>query len=122
MTLDQPRASMPAILGRYVTADRCRLLNVLASSCYCVVSQVIVGADNPEPVPNAGTKSCDDKPCRYSSGNTSVIFDDSLHHAGRITDENRRRSPVATSTRVSLTRGPTTSTAPDDVSTRRGTA
>jgi hypothetical protein len=63
-----------------VHADRSRLPNVFASSCHWLVSRVIVGADSPDPVPRnpskAGTKSRDDKPCRYSSGNTSVIFGD----------------------------------------------
>jgi len=84
---------------------------------------VITAADSPDPVPrklsSAGAKSCDDKPCKYSSGNTSLIFGDLRHHAGRIADENRLRSP-ASSTRLSLTRGAATSTAPAAVSTRRG--
>ena len=54
----------------------------------------------------------EDRPCRYSSGSTSVIFGDLRHHAGRIAEENRCRSPVSSSTRLSLTRGATTSTAP----------
>jgi hypothetical protein len=43
-------------------------------------------------------------------------------HAGRITEANRRRSPVTSSTRLSLTRGARSSTAPDEVNTCRGTA
>jgi hypothetical protein len=58
-----------------------------------------------------------DKPCRYNSGRTSVIFGDLRHHAGRITEANRRRSPLTSSTRLSLTRGARTSTAPEQVST-----
>ena len=58
---------------------------------------------------SAGTKSHDDRPCRYSSGSTSVIFGDLRHHAGRIAEANRCRSPVTSSTRLSLTRGAATS-------------
>jgi hypothetical protein len=87
---------------------------------------MIVAADSPESVPrkpsNAGTKSLLDKPCRYSSGNTSVIFGDLRHHAGRIAEENLLRSPVISSTRLSLTRGARTPTAPADVSTWRSSA
>jgi hypothetical protein len=86
----------------------------------------MVGADRPDPVPrnpsNAGTKSCVDNPCRYSNGNTSLIFGDLRHHAGRITEANRFRSPVVSSMRLSLTRGALTSTAPDEVNTCRVSA
>jgi hypothetical protein len=44
------------------------------------------------------------------------------HHAGRIIEANRRRSPLTPSMRLSLTRGATTSTAPALVSTSRGCA
>ena len=58
---------------------------------------LITGADSPavEPrnCPSAGTKSPVDSPCRYSSGNTSVIFGVLRHHGGRIAEANRRRSP-----------------------------
>jgi hypothetical protein len=57
-----------------------------------VVSRVIVAADRPASVPrkpsSAGVKSLLDKPCRYSSGNTSVIFGDLRHQAGRTAEEN----------------------------------
>jgi hypothetical protein len=83
-------------------------------------------ADRPDPLPrklsSAGTKSWLDNPCRYSSGSTSLIFGDLRHQAGRIAEANRLRSPVTSSTRLSLTRGATTSTAPAEVSTRRGCA
>src|SRR6185436_18304370 len=59
-----------------------------------------------------GTKSPEDNPWRYSSGNTSVIFGVLRHHGGRIAEANRARSPVSGSVRRSLTRGATTSTAP----------
>jgi hypothetical protein len=42
------------------------------------------------------------------------------HHGGRIADENRVRSPVASSTRLSFTLGAFTSTAPPAVVTFRG--
>jgi hypothetical protein len=87
------------------------------------VSRLTTGADSPaeEPRnwPSAGTKSPEDRPCRYSNGSTSVIFGVFRHHGGRIAEENRIRSPVAGSARLSLTRGATTSTAPALVSTSR---
>jgi hypothetical protein len=86
-----------------------------------------LAAGSPASVPrkpsNAGKKSLLDRPCRYSSGNTSVIFGDLRHHAGRIAEEeNLLRSPVVSSTRLSLTRDARTSTAPADVSTWRSSA
>ena len=75
-----------------------------------------VAADNPASEPRncskAGAKSELDSPCRYSSGNTSATFGDFLAHAGRIADANRRRSPVASSIRLSLTRGARTGGSP----------
>jgi hypothetical protein len=41
-------------------------------------------------------------------------------HGGKIAEENRFRSPVSGSVRLSLTRGAVTSTAPALVSTSRG--
>jgi hypothetical protein len=86
-----------------------RLPNALASSCHCAVSRVTVAADRPAAEPrncsNAGTKSPEDRPCRYSSGNTSATPGDFRAHAGRIAEENRLRSPVTSSMRLSLTRG-----------------
>ena len=88
---------------------RSSVLNARASSCHCVVSRVIVAADSPASEPrncsNAGPKSLLDRPCRYSSGNTSATRGDFRDHAGKIAEENRRRSPVASSMRLSLTRG-----------------
>ncbi|QTJ66333.1 hypothetical protein HYG77_12455 [Rhodococcus sp. ZPP] len=53
-----------------------RMLNALASSCQCLVVQVMVAVDRPlllpRNCPNAGPKSEDDKPCRYSSGITAA--------------------------------------------------
>jgi hypothetical protein len=102
------------------------LANALASSCHCTVNRVIVAADSPAPLPrnpsSAGTKSELDNPCKYNSGSTSLTFGDFRHHAGRIIDPNRRRSPVTSSTRLSLARGAVTSTAPAEVSTCRGSA
>jgi hypothetical protein len=42
------------------------------------------------------------------------------HQGGRIAEENRLRSPVASSTRLSFTRGAFTSTTPAAVVTFRG--
>jgi len=85
---------------------------------------VITAADSPaaEPRnwPRAGTKSPDDSPCRYGSGSTSVIFGVFPAHGGKIVEENRFRSPVTGSVRLSLTRGTVTSTAPALVSISRG--
>src|SRR5512132_1820438 len=73
--------------------------------CHCAVSRVIVAADRPAEEPrncsNAGPKSELDKPCRYSSGITSATCGDFLAHAGRIAEENRLRSPVSASMRLS---------------------
>jgi hypothetical protein len=41
------------------------------------------------------------------------------HHGGKIADENRIRSPVTGSARLSFTRGTVTATAPALVSTSR---
>ena len=88
------------------------------------MSRVIVAADNPAADPQncsrAATKSPLDNPCRYNKGSTSATCGDFRAHAGRIADENRRRSPVASSTRLSLTRGARTGTAPAAVATSRG--
>jgi hypothetical protein len=83
----------------------------------------MVAADRPAPEPrncsSAGPKSDVDNPCRYSNGSTSLTFGDFLDQAGRIAEENRFRSPVASSTRLSLTRGCRTTTAPAAVVTSR---
>ncbi len=76
-------------------------------------------AEEPRNWPSAGTKSPLDSPCRYSSGSTSVIFGVFRAQAGKIAEENRCRSPVTGSVRLSLTRGAVTSTAPALVSTSR---
>lgn len=53
-----------------------RLPNALGSSCHCAVSLVAVAADRlaaePKTCSNAGTKFPEDRPARYSSGNTSA--------------------------------------------------
>ena len=104
-------------------AARDRLLNTVASSCQSLVNLVIVAAESPWLVPrnwvNAGAKSEDDRPCRYSSSSTSATRGDFLAHAGRIAEPNRFRSPVASSTRLSLTRGSRTGIAPAAVVTSR---
>jgi len=96
---------------------------VVASSCHWLVNRVIVAADKPAADPQncsrAGTKSPDDRPCRYNSGNTSATCGDLRVHAGRIADANRRRCPVASSMRLSFTRGAFTGTAPAAVATWR---
>jgi hypothetical protein len=85
---------------------------------------VIVAADKPPSEPrncsNAGPKSELDKPCRYNSGNTSATRGDFRDQAGRMAEENRVRSPVTGSIRLSLTRGCRTRTAPAAVITSRG--
>ena len=50
----------------------------------------------------------------------TVLRDRPSAHGGKIAEENRFRSPVARSVRLSLTRGTVTSTAPALVSTSRG--
>lgn len=98
-------------------------MNAAASSCQSFVSRVIVAADRPAPEPrnwvSAGPKSPLDRPCRYSSGNTSATFGDFLAQAGRIAEANRCRCPVLGSTRLSLTRGARTGIAPAAVVTSR---
>jgi hypothetical protein len=49
-----------------------------------------------------------------------VIFGVLRAHGGKIAEENRFRSPVTGSVRLSLTRGAVTATAPALVSTPRG--
>ena len=85
-----------------------------------VITELDSPADEPRNCPNAGPKSPLDSPCRYNSGNTSLIFGVLRHHGGRITEVNRARSPVSGSTRRSLTRGAWTCTAPALVKTSRG--
>ena len=60
-----------------------------------------------------------DNPCRYSNGSTSATRRLLHDQAGRIAEENRRRSPVVSSMRLSLTRGARTGTAPAAVLTSR---
>ena len=97
--------------------------NAFASSCHWPVSRVIVAADRPAADPqncsNAGAKSPLDRPCRYNKGSTSATCGDLRAHAGRIADANRIRCPVASSMRLSLTRGAWTGTAPAAVATSR---
>src|SRR6266567_2003291 len=62
-------------------------------------------AGEPRNWPSAGTKSPQDRPCRYSSGSTSVTFGVLRAQAGRIAEENRARCPVTGSVRLSFTRG-----------------
>ncbi len=76
-------------------------------------------AEEPRNWPRAGTKSPDDRPCRYSSGSTPVIFGVLRAHGGTIAEQNRLRSPLTGPVRLSLTRGTVTSIAPALVSTTR---
>lgn len=103
--------------------ERSRSPKVFASSCHWAVRRVIVVAESPALEPRnccrAGPKSPLDRPCKYSSGSTSVICGDLRDHAGMIDDENLCRSAVSASTRLSLTRGAVTVTAPAAVSTSR---
>ena len=77
-------------------------------------------AELPRNWPSAGTKSPLDRPCRSSSGSTSVIFGVFRAHGGTIAELNRFRSPVSGSVRLPLTHGTVTSIAPALVSTSRG--
>ena len=118
------RRTMPSA-HRYTksTPDKSRSANACCSAFQVSVSLVIVEADRPlvlpRNCPRAGTKSPDESTCRYSSGSTSPIFGVLRAHGGKIDDENRCRSPVSGSTRLSLTRGAVTSTAPALVVTVR---
>src|SRR6266702_8821429 len=101
-------------------------MNAAASAFHVSVSLVITEEDRPagEPRnwPSAGAKSPEDRPCRYSSGSTSVTCGVLRAHGGKIAEENLIRPPVPGSVRLSLTRGAVTSTAPALVSTVRGSA
>lgn len=57
---------------------------------------------------------------QVGSGSTSVIFGDLRHQGGRIAEENRLRSPVVSSTRLSFTLGAFTSITPAVVVTFLG--
>jgi hypothetical protein len=96
------------------------------SSCHWVVNRVITDGDNPAWLPknsvSAGAKSPVERPCRYSSGNTSATFGDLRDQGGTIELRNRLRAPVSGSTRRSFTRGARTSTAPAEVVIVRGRA
>src|SRR3974377_1835445 len=98
-------------------------MNAAASAVHVWVTFVTVDDDNPALLPrnwpSAGTKSPDDRPCRYSSGSTSLTCGVLRAHGGRIAELNRIRSPVSGSARLSFTRGAVTSTAPALVSTVR---
>jgi hypothetical protein len=101
-------------------------MNAAASALQVSVSFVTVEDDSPALLPrncpSAGTKSPDDRPCRYSSGSTSLTWGVLRAHGGRIAEENRIRCPVPGSVRLSFTRGAVTSTAPALVTTVRGSA
>src|SRR5262249_16606781 len=110
------------------TPDRSRSAKARCSALQVSVSRVITGPDRPaeEPRnwPSAGTKSPDDRPCRYSTGSTSVIFGVFRAHGGKIAEPHRFRSHAALSAvaawvRVSLPRGTVTSTEPALVSPSR---
>src|SRR5262249_32142268 len=96
-------------------------MNAAASAVHVSVSLVTVDDDSPagEPGnwPSAGTKSPLDSPCRYSPGSTSDTCGVLRAHGGKIAEENRIRSPVSGSVRLSFTRGAVTATAPALVST-----
>jgi len=85
-------------------------MNARCSSCHRTVSRVITDGDNPAELPknsvNAGTKSPVDRPCRYSSGSTSLTFGDLRHHGGTIDERNRLRCPEPASTRRSFPSAP----------------
>src|SRR6266705_1330797 len=60
------------------TSERSRCPKASRSACHWVVSRVTTEADRPAAEPNssvnAGTKSLELSPCRYSSGSTSATF------------------------------------------------
>src|SRR5258708_13993386 len=101
-------------------------MNAAASALHVSVSLVTVEEDSPacEPrnCPSAGTKSPDDRPCRYKSGSTSLTCGVLRAHGGRIAELNRFPWPVAGSVRLSLTPGALTSTPPPPLSTVPGSA
>jgi hypothetical protein len=83
------------------------------------------GADEGDEVwrvdhPPAGLRRFDELERHREAGGLGAR--DLWHHGGRIAEANRLRSPVASSVRLSLTRGATTSTAPAEVTTRRASA
>jgi len=49
-----------------------------------VITEADSPPDEPRNCPSAGPKSPEDNPCKYSSGNTSLIFGVLRHHGGRI--------------------------------------
>ena len=101
--------------------------NAACSACHCSVSRWIELDDSPEASSpsrslSAGPKSPVESPCRYRIGSTSVTFGDRRAYAGRIRELNRLRSPVSSSTRLSLTRGARIGTVPDPTVTLRSRA
>jgi hypothetical protein len=74
------------------------------------------------PANGSGTGTgCVPREIRVSSGVTTIAVGGVLRtHGGRIAYENRCRSPVSGSTRLSFTRGTATGTDPALVSTSRG--
>jgi hypothetical protein len=62
-------------------------------------------ASSPSRSLSAGAKSPVDSPRRYRIGSTSLTFDDRRAYAGKILELNLLRSPVCSSTRLSLTLG-----------------
>src|SRR5258708_30157946 len=99
-------------------------MNAAASAFHVSVSLVITEddrpADEPRNWPSAGTKSPDDRPCRYSSGSTSASCGGLRAHGGKIAEENLIRPPVAGPGRLSLARraGPSTPPPPGTTSPR----
>ena len=69
-------------------------------------------ASEPKNSPSAGAKSPELIPCRYINGNTSATFGLLRHHGAMIELLNRHRSPVPSSTRLSLTLGAVISIGP----------
>ena len=96
----------------------------MCSSCHCAVNRVTTDSDKPAADPknpdNAGAKSPELIPWRYINGNTSDTLGDLRHHGIKIELENRHRSPVASSTRRSLTFGASTAIGPAPVTIGRG--
>ena len=91
-------------------------MNARCASCHWVVSRVITDGHQPgraaEELGQRRRESPVDRPCRYSSGSTSLTLGLLRHHGGTIELLNFMRSPVSGSTRSSLTHGARITTAP----------
>jgi hypothetical protein len=101
-------------------------MNASRSACHWTVRRVTTEADRPAAEPknasSAGTKSLEDRPCRYSSGSTSLTLGLLRHQGGRIALVKLAFSPVTGSSRRSSTRGAATGIGPAPVAMVRSRA